>query len=55
MVKEVVNEVHEELNGKIFIVEIFLFYLNNLIYVIKKNLQLVCEVMKKMMVMRVYI
>ncbi|KAK4707045.1 hypothetical protein R3W88_033405 [Solanum pinnatisectum] len=46
-VKEVTNEMHEVLNGKNISVDMNPYYLNDLSYVIKKNLQLVREAMKK--------
>ncbi|KAK4718002.1 hypothetical protein R3W88_016340 [Solanum pinnatisectum] len=46
-VKEVTNEMHEVLNGKNISIDMNPYYLNDLSYVIKKNLQLVREAMKK--------
>ncbi|KAK4737454.1 hypothetical protein R3W88_001151 [Solanum pinnatisectum] len=46
-VKEITNEMHEVLNGKTIFVDMNAYYLNDLSYVIKKNLELVREAMKK--------
>ena len=46
-VKEITNEMHEVLNGKTIYVDMNPCYFNDLSYVIKKNLELVREVMKK--------
>ena len=46
-IKEITNEMHEVLNGKIISIDMNLFYLNNESYIIKKNLQLIRETMKE--------
>jgi len=46
-VKEITNEMHEVLNGKTISLDMEPYDLNYLSYVIKKNLELVCEAMKK--------
>ncbi|XP_015161202.1 agamous-like MADS-box protein AGL80, partial [Solanum tuberosum] len=46
-VKEITNEMHEVLNGKIISVDMNSYYLNDLSYVIKKNLELVHEAITK--------
>ncbi|KAK4718197.1 hypothetical protein R3W88_016535 [Solanum pinnatisectum] len=45
-VKEITNEMHEVLNGKTISVDMNPCYLNDLSYVIKKNLEQVCDAMK---------
>ncbi|KAK4718139.1 hypothetical protein R3W88_016477 [Solanum pinnatisectum] len=46
-VKEITNEMHEVLNGKTISLDMKPYDLNDLSYVIKKNLELVREAMKK--------
>ncbi|KAK4737452.1 hypothetical protein R3W88_001149 [Solanum pinnatisectum] len=46
-VKEIMNDMHEVLNGKTISVDRNAYDLNDLSYVIKKNLELVREAMKK--------
>ncbi|KAG5600037.1 hypothetical protein H5410_031407 [Solanum commersonii] len=46
-IKEITNEMHEVLNGKLISIDMNLGYLNDRSYVIKKNLELVCEAVKK--------
>ncbi|KAK4709741.1 hypothetical protein R3W88_004254 [Solanum pinnatisectum] len=46
-VKEITNKMHEVLNGKTIFVDMNTYDLNNLSYVIKKNLELVRQAMKK--------
>ncbi|XP_069155708.1 agamous-like MADS-box protein AGL80 [Solanum lycopersicum] len=46
-IKEITNDMLEVLNGKIIYIDMNLFYLNDLSYVIKKNLQLIRETMKE--------
>ncbi|XP_027773714.1 agamous-like MADS-box protein AGL80 [Solanum pennellii] len=45
-IKEITNKMHEVLKGKIISIDMNLFYLNDLSYVIKKNIQLIREAMK---------
>ncbi|KAK4737453.1 hypothetical protein R3W88_001150 [Solanum pinnatisectum] len=47
MLKEITNEMHEVLNGKTISVDMNSYDLNDLSYVIKKNLELVHEAIKK--------
>ncbi|KAK4718196.1 hypothetical protein R3W88_016534 [Solanum pinnatisectum] len=46
-VKEIANKMHEVLSGKIISVDMNPCYLNDLSYMIKKNLELVREALKK--------
>nr|XP_010321641.1 agamous-like MADS-box protein AGL80 [Solanum lycopersicum] len=46
-IKEMTNEMHEVLNGKIISIDMNLFYLNDLSYVIKKNLLLIRKIMER--------
>ncbi|WMV33552.1 hypothetical protein MTR67_026937 [Solanum verrucosum] len=46
-IKEIMNEMHEVLNGKTVSIDMNPTYLNDRSYVIKKNLELVREAMKK--------
>ncbi|KAK4709763.1 hypothetical protein R3W88_004276 [Solanum pinnatisectum] len=46
-VKEITNKMHEVLNGKTISIDMNAYDLNDLSYVIKKNLELVREAMKK--------
>ncbi|XP_010327354.1 agamous-like MADS-box protein AGL80 [Solanum lycopersicum] len=46
-IKEITNEMHEVLNGKIISIDMNIFYINDLSYVIKKNLLLIRKIMKK--------
>nr|XP_010321680.2 agamous-like MADS-box protein AGL80 [Solanum lycopersicum] len=46
-IKEMTNEMHEVLNGKMISNDMNLFYLNDLSYVIKKKLLLIRKIMEK--------
>ena len=46
-IKEITNEMHEVFNGKIISIDMNPLYLNDLSYIIKKNLLLIRKIMEK--------